>query len=70
MTKPCTSLHFLPGYLCVCWGVLAEGICSTVTYFDTCMKNKFSLKPWEPQEPKCIISLCLLGGRAALLNSA
>lgn len=49
--KACASLHLLPGYLCVCvWGgVLAEGICSTVTYLDTCMKNKFPLKSWEPQ---------------------
>lgn len=49
--EACASLHLLPGYLCVCvWGgVLAEGICSTVTYLDTCMKNKFPLKSWEPQ---------------------
>lgn len=54
MRKPCTSLRFLAGYPCecvsVCVGVwvgvgvcvgrvLAEGICSTVKYFDTCMKK-------------------------------
>lgn len=40
---------WVPVCVCVGGGVLAEGICSTVTYLDTCMKNKFPLKSWEPQ---------------------